>query len=142
MNIPLMKLDPELPTPKRARPGDAGVDLYARESTTLEPGAWAAVPTGVAVAIPEGYVGLVAPRSGLAVKNAISVVNGPGVIDSGYRGELKAILINHSSSTVHLHRGDRVAQLLILRSPEWELTEVDRLDESARGEAGFGSSGA
>ena len=142
MKIPLIKLDTELPTPRRSHTGDAGVDLFASESTRLAPGAWAAVPTGVAVAIPEGYVGLIAPRSGLAVRNAISVVNGPGVIDSGYRGELKAVLINHSGETVEFNRGDRIAQLLILHAPAWELAEVDALDESARGEAGFGSTGA
>lgn len=142
MKIPLVKLDPELPTPRRAHTGDAGVDLYAREDTTLPSGGWAAVPTGVAVAIPDGHVGLVAPRSGLAVRNAISVVNGPGVIDSGYRGEIKAVLINHGGAEVILKRGDRIAQLLIVRVPSWELEEVAELDDSARGEGGFGSTGA
>jgi dUTP pyrophosphatase len=142
MKIPLRKLDPELPTPRRAHAGDAGVDLHAREDTVLTAGEWAAVPTGVAVAIPEGFVGLVAPRSGLAVSSAISVVNGPGVIDSGYRGELKAVLINHSTGTVTFRRGDRIAQLLVLPAPEWSLEVVDDLDTSSRGEQGFGSTGA
>jgi dUTP pyrophosphatase len=142
MKIPLIKLDPELPTPRRAHDGDAGADLFAREDTTLEPGAWAAVPTGVAIAVPDGHVGLVAPRSGLAARNAISVVNGPGVIDAGYRGEIKAILINHSDAAVSLRRGDRIAQLLVLPAPDWEFAEVEALDESSRGEGGFGSTGA
>lgn len=141
MKIPLIKLDLELPTPRRAHKDDAAVDLYARQGATLRPGAWAAVPTGVAVAVPEGYVGLVSPRSGLALRHGISVVNGPGVIDPGYRGEIKAILINHSDSDVVLHRGDRVAQLLILSVPTWDLVEVEMLDESDRGESGFGSTG-
>jgi dUTP pyrophosphatase len=142
MKIPLIKLDPELPTPRRAHEGDAGVDLCAREDTILAAGGWAAVPTGVAVAVPDGHVGLVAARSGLAVRSAISVVNGPGVIDSGYRGEIKAVLINHSESAVEFRRGDRIAQLLILPAPAWDLEEVTTLDESARGEGGFGSTGA
>lgn len=142
MKIPLRKLDPELPTPRRAHPGDAAVDLYARDDTVLAPGRWKAIPTGVAVAIPDGYVGLVAPRSGLAVSSGISVVNGPGVIDSGYRGELKAVLINHSLEPVTLRRGDRVAQLLVVPAPEWSLEVVDDLEMSPRGEQGFGSTGA
>ena len=93
------------------------------------------------MAVPEGYVGLVSPRSGLALRHGISVVNGLGVIDPGYRGEIKAILINHSDSDVVLHRGDRVAQLLILSVPTWDLVEVEMLDESDRGESGFGSTG-
>ncbi len=141
MKIPLIKLDPELPTPRRAHAGDAGVDLYAREDTILGPGSWAAVPTGVAVAIPAGHVGLVVPRSGLAARHAISVVNGPGVIDSGYRGEIKAILINHGGDEVILRRGDRIAQLLIMTVPSWELEEVAELDASSRGDDGFGSTG-
>lgn len=142
MKIPLLKLDPELPTPRRAHEGDAGVDLHAREDTTLAPGAWAAIPTGIAVAVPDGHVGLVAPRSGLAARSAISVVNGPGVIDAGYRGEIKAVLINHSSSEVTLRRGDRIAQLLVLPAPTWEPEEVATLEESGRGEGGFGSTGS
>ncbi len=142
MKIPLLKLDPDLPTPRRAHEGDAGVDLHAREETTLTPGAWAAIPTGVAVAVPDGHVGLVAPRSGLAARNAISVVNGPGVIDAGYRGEIKAVLINHSETAVTLRRGDRIAQLLVLPAPAWEVEEVASLEDSPRGEGGFGSTGA
>lgn len=99
------------------------------------------VPTGVAVAIPEGHAGLVAPRSGLAARHGISVVNGPGVIDSGYRGELKVILINHGTTALHLNRGDRVAQLLVVPIALPEMVEVDELPDSTRGAGGFGSSG-
>ena len=142
MKIPLIKLDTELPTPSRSHPGDAGFDLYARVSTELEPGEWAAVATGVAVAIPDGHVGLVAPRSGLAVRSGISVVNGPGVIDTGYRGEIMAVLINHGAERVVLARGDRIAQLIIVPINEWDIEEVDDLEETTRGAAGFGSTGA
>ena len=121
MKIPFLSLDPELPTPAIAHPGDAGIDLHARVETVLEPGKWAMVPTGIAVAIPEGYAGLVAPRSGLAARNAISVVNGPGVVDAGYRGEIQAILINHGTESITLERGDRVAQLLVVPIGEVEL---------------------
>ncbi len=141
MKIPVVKLDPDLPTPRRAHPGDAGVDLYAREATTLDPGEWAMIPTGIAVAIPEGYVGLVAPRSGLAARNGISVVNGPGVVDAGFRGEIHAILINHGGAAVHLDRSDRIAQLVVVPIPEIELLPVDDLPETSRGFGGFGSSG-
>ena len=99
------------------------------------------VPTGVAVAIPEGHAGLVAPRSGLAARHGISVVNGPGVIDSGYRGEVKVILINHGTAALHLSRGDRVAQLLVVPIAVPEMVEVDELPDSTRGTGGFGSSG-
>jgi dUTP pyrophosphatase len=141
MKIPVLKLDPELPTPQRAHPGDAGVDLYAREATRLEPDAWAAVATGVAVAIPEGYVGLVAPRSGLAARHGISVVNGPGVVDAGYRGEVKVVLINHGSEPVMLARGERIAQLVVVPVATPELEPTSELPESARGDGGFGSTG-
>ena len=141
MKIPVVKLDPDLPTPQRAHPGDAGVDLYARVATVLEPGEWAMIPTGIAVAIPDGYVGLVAPRSGLAARNAISVVNGPGVVDAGFRGEIHAILINHSRNRVELDRGNRIAQLVVVPIPEVDLEPVDELPDTARGSGGFGSSG-
>jgi len=141
MKIPLIKLDAALPTPSRAHPGDAGVDLYARQATTLAPGAWKSVATGIAVSIPEGHVGLVAPRSGLAARSAISVVNGPGVIDQGYRGEIKALLINHGFEPVELKRGDRIAQLLVMPIASWDFDLVDELEESDRGKHGFGSTG-
>ena len=141
MKIPFLALDPELPTPVAAHPGDAGLDLYARVETVLEPGAWAMVPTGIAVAIPDGYAGLVAPRSGLAARQAISVVNGPGVIDAGYRGEVNAILINHGRAPVTLARGDRVAQLLVVPIAQIDLVAVEELPDSPRGSGGFGSTG-
>jgi dUTP pyrophosphatase len=142
MKIPFLRLDPELPTPESAHDGDAGIDLYAREDTALPPGRWAMVPTGVAVAIPEGHAGLVAPRSGLAARHGISVVNGPGVIDAGYRGELKVILINHGKDAVLLGRGDRVAQLVVVPIALVELEEVKELPDSERGHGGFGSTGS
>jgi dUTP pyrophosphatase len=142
MKIPFLRLDPELPTPESAHDGDAGIDLYAREDTALPPGRWAMVPTGVAVAIPEGHAGLVAPRSGLAARHGISVVNGPGVIDAGYRGELKVILINHGNDAVLLGRGDRVAQLVVVPIALVELEEVNELPDSERGHGGFGSTGS
>ena len=141
MKIPVLRLDPELPLPQRAHCGDAGIDLHARDDTILAPGEWGMVPTGIAVAIPEGHAGLVAPRSGMAARYGISVVNGPGVVDAGYRGELKVILINHGSEPIELVRGDRIAQLLVVPIGIPELVEVEELPESSRGEGGFGSSG-
>lgn len=141
MKIPFLRLDSELPTPIAAHRGDAGLDLYARFDTVLEPGEWAMVPTGIAVAIPEGHTGLVAPRSGLAARHAISVVNGPGVIDAGYRGEINAILINHGPASITLARGDRIAQLLVVPVLQIELFPVGELPDSPRGSGGFGSTG-
>jgi dUTP pyrophosphatase len=141
MKIPVLLLDPELPMPSRAHPGDAGIDLHARVTTTLEPGEWAMIPTGIAVAVPSGHVGLVAPRSGLAARHAISVVNGPGVIDAGYRGEINAILINHGIESVTFRRGDRIAQMLVTPIVDIDTVKVDTLPDSDRGEGGFGSSG-
>ena len=141
MKIPFLRLDPELSAPERAHHDDAGIDLRAREDTVLAPGEWAMIPTGIAVAIPDGHAGLVAPRSGLAARNGVSVVNGPGVVDAGYRGEIKVILINHGVEPLRLARGDRVAQLLVVPIELPELVEVDQLPDSVRGEGGFGSSG-
>ena len=141
MEISILKLDPELPTPTRAHGGDAGIDLYARIDQTLSPGARFPVPTGLAVAIPAGHAGLVVPRSGLAANHGIGVANGPGLVDSGYRGELKVILINHSDEEVKVLRGDRIAQLVIVQVPDVNLVEVSELPSSERGEGGFGSSG-
>lgn len=141
MKIPLRRLDPELPLPEHAHPGDAGVDLRAREQVTLGAGEWALVPTGMAVAIPEGYVGLVSPRSGLAARHGISVVNGPGVVDAGYRGELTAILINHGPEPITLERGQRIAQLVVVPFADAEFVEMEELPGSARGDGGFGSTG-
>ena len=141
MKIPFLRLDPELSAPETAHPGDAGIDLRARVDTVLGPGEWAMVPTGIAVAIPEGHAGLVAPRSGLAARHGISVVNGPGVVDAGYRGEINAILINHGDEAVTLLRGDRIAQLVVVPIAEVVLAEVEELPETSRGTGGFGSTG-
>jgi dUTP diphosphatase len=141
MKIPFLSLDPELSAPVAAHAGDAGIDLRARVDTTLDEGEWAMVPTGVAVAIPEGYAGLVAPRSGLAARHAISVVNGPGVVDAGYRGEINVILINHGTAPVTLSRGDRVAQLVVVPVAQVDLVKVEELPDSERGAGGFGSTG-
>jgi dUTP pyrophosphatase len=136
------RLDPELPLPAYAHPGDAGLDLVAREDVTLVPGGRTAVPTGVAVALPAGYVGLVHPRSGLARKHGITVLNAPGTVDAGYRGEIQVILVNTDpSATFTVRRGDRVAQLVVQQVAQAELIEVDSLPGSARGEGGFGSTG-
>ena len=141
MKIPVLRLDSELPMPQRAHPGDAGVDLHARVDAVLAAGKWGMIPTGIAIAIPDGYVGLVAPRSGLAALHGVSVVNGPGVVDAGYRGEINVILINQGHEPVVFSRGDRIAQLVVVPVAIPELTEVDELPESARGRGGFGSSG-
>jgi dUTP pyrophosphatase len=141
MKIPFLSLDPELPAPAAAHQGDAGLDLRTREDVVLPPGTWAMVPTGIAVAIPIGHAGLVAPRSGLAARLGIGVVNGPGVVDAGYRGELKVILINHGDQDVRLRRGDRVAQLVVVPIAAVELVQVAELPDSERGDGGFGSTG-
>jgi dUTP pyrophosphatase len=136
------RLDPDLPLPAYAHPGDAGLDLYAREDVALGPGERAVVPTGVAVALPVGCVGLVHPRSGLAARHGIALVNAPGTIDEGYRGEIKVIVVNlDPHEAVQLARGERIAQLLIQRVEPVHVVEVASLDATARGEGGFGSSG-
>jgi dUTP pyrophosphatase len=142
MKIPVVRLDPDLPLPEHARPGDAGVDLRAREAGSIAPGERKLVPTGVAVAIPEGFVGLVAPRSGLAIRHGISVVNGPGVVDSGYRGEVAVIVVNLGQADFSWERGDRIGQLLVVPHVEFEPDEVAELDASDRGAGGFGSTGS
>jgi dUTP pyrophosphatase len=135
-------LDPDLPLPSYAHPGDAGLDLLASEDIELKPGDRAAVATGVAVAIPPGYVGLVHPRSGRALKEGLTVANAPGTIDSGYRGEVKVILVNlDRDAPVHIKRGDKIAQLIVQRVESVNLEEVERLSDSDRGARGFGSSG-
>ncbi len=141
MIIQIKQLDDGLPVPRHAHPGDAGVDLAARSAVKLEPGHRATVPTGIAVAIPDGYAGLIVPRSGLAVGHGISVVNGPGLIDSGYRGEIHAVLVNLGDEPFHAERGDRIAQLVVIPVAAVEYTVVEELPESARGTDGFGSSG-
>ncbi|WP_405165654.1 dUTP diphosphatase [Nocardia sp. NBC_01499] len=140
--IPLLRLDPGIPMPARAHHGDAGVDLCTTEDVILEPGERVLVGTGVAVALPVGTVGLIHPRSGLAAKTGLSVVNTPGTVDAGYRGEIKVCLINHDPRTpIELRRGDRIAQLLVQRVELVDFLEVDTLDETARGAGGYGSSG-
>lgn len=141
MKIPIMRLDLDIAVPAAAHAGDAGVDLQAREGAAMPPGARAVVPTGVAVAIPPGYVGMVVPRSGLAARSGVGLVNAPGIIDAGYRGEIKVILVNHGQHQVLIARGERIAQLVIVPfvSPVFE--EVQTLDDSARGAGGFGSTG-
>lgn len=140
--VQLQKLDPELPTPRYAKHGDAGVDLYAAEDVQLAPGQRQLVSTGVAVALPHGFVGLVHPRSGLALRHGLSIVNTPGTIDAGYRGEIKVTLINTDpAEPLELRRGDRIAQLVIQPVVEAVFTEVAQLPESERGTTGFGSSG-
>lgn len=142
-----MRLDRELPLPSRAHDGDAGVDLVSAQDVRLGPGERALVPTGVAVAIPHGMVGLIHPRSGLAARVGLSIVNSPGTIDAGYRGEIKVCLINLDPATpIEIHRGDRIAQLLVQRVELPELIEVRSFDEAGlaettRGEGGHGSSG-
>ena len=142
VNVHIKLLDPELPAPAYAKPGDAGADLRSRIDFELEPGERALVPTGVAIALPEGYVGLVQPRSGLATKNGITIVNAPGTVDSGYRGELMVTLLNtDKTKSFHVQRGDRIAQLIIQKYEHATFTVVDELDQTERGSSGFGSSG-
>ena len=141
--VALLRLDAELPLPAYARPGDAGLDLRAAETVTLAPGARALVRTGLALALPEGYAALVLPRSGLALRHGVAVLNSPGLIDAGYRGEVKVLLVNHDHATpVTLARGDRIAQLVIQRVEHAVLEEVGALPPSARGTGGFGSTGS
>jgi dUTP pyrophosphatase len=145
VTVPLVRLDPGLPAPGYAHPGDAGADLRTTTDLTLAPGQRALVPTGVALALPEGYVGLVHPRSGLAHNYGLSLVNTPGTIDAGYRGEIKVCLINlDPEQPITLHRGDRIAQLVLQRVEQAEFVEyadVDALPPSARGTDGHGSTG-
>lgn len=142
MDLRIKRLDTDLPLPRYAHEGDAGLDLYAAEDVTLAPGARALVPTGIAVAIPDGYAGFVQPRSGLAIRHGLSLVNTPGLIDSHYRGEIKVIAVNLDPATpIELRRGDKLAQLVIQAVCRCTLVEVAELDETARGEGGFGSTG-
>ena len=143
LDLPVLRLDPELPLPAYARPGDAGADLVARADVVLAAGGGRAlVPTGVAVAIPEGHAGLVLPRSGLAVRHGVTVVNAPGLVDAGYRGELRVALLNTDPVKDYtVHRGDRIAQLVVVAVEQVVLSVVDELPVSERGEGGFGHSG-
>lgn len=143
IEIPLVRLDPDLPLPAYARSGDAGADLVAREDVVLPAGGGrAVVPTGVAVAIPEGYAGFVLPRSGLAVRHGVTVLNAPGLVDCGYRGELRVALVNTARVGDYVvRRGDRIAQLVVQRIEEAAFLEVAELPPSERGEGGFGHTG-
>lgn len=142
ISVPIKRLDPSVELPRYAHPSDAGLDLRANESFDLAPFERRLVPTGLAIALPDGYAGFVQPRSGLAIKKGLSVVNTPGLIDAHYRGELKIILINlDPNETIHIDRGERIAQLVIQEVPTVDLIEVDELDETDRGSGGFGSSG-
>jgi dUTP pyrophosphatase len=135
-------LDPGLPVPRYASAGDAGLDLFAAEDASLEPGERAAIPTGIAVAIPEGHAGFVHARSGRALKEGLALVNAPGLIDSGYRGEIKVIVVNlDARSPIDIRRGDKIAQLVVQPVATVDPVMVDELPPSDRGEGGFGSTG-
>jgi dUTP pyrophosphatase len=142
MRLQIRRLDPDLPLPAFGRVGDAGMDLVAADDVSLGPGERGVVPTGVAVAIPVGFAGFVHARSGRALREGLALVNAPGLIDSGYRGEIKVIVVNLDlHATLHIKRGDKVAQLVIQPVESVELDEVDELPRSERGEGGFGSTG-
>ncbi len=142
VDVLVRRLDPDLPLPEYAHPGDAGADLVAAEDVELGPGERAMVRTGVAIALPDGYAAFVHPRSGLAHRFGVGIVNAPGTVDAGYRGELKILLVNHDPHTaVRLRRGDRIAQLVVQRVERARFHEVELLPGSARGEGGHGSTG-
>ena len=142
VRVPVQRLDATLSLPAYAREHDAGLDLYAAETVGLAPGARALVPTGIALAIPPGFAGLVLPRSGLALRHGVTVLNTPGLIDAGYRGEIKVLLVNLGQEPVTLERGDRIAQLVVQRVEHVSLTPAPTLPPSSRGAGGFGSTGA
>lgn len=142
VDVLLVMLDDGLPIPAYAHPGDAGADLVARVDVELDPGARATVPTGVSIALPDGYAAFVHPRSGLASKHGVTIVNAPGTVDAGYRGEIQVTLLNTDpGQTVRLRRGDRIAQLVIQRVERARFVRAERLPGSHRGSGGFGSSG-
>lgn len=142
LDVQIVRLDDGLPLPSYAHPGDAGADLYAAEDVTLKPGQRAVVPTGIAIALPDGYAAFVHPRSGLATRHGVGIVNAPGTVDAGYRGEIKVTLVNHDpEEAVALRRGDRIAQLVVQRVERVAFREVGTLPESVRGAGGFGSTG-
>ena len=139
----IRRLDPSLPLPSYALAGDAGMDLRAAADVTLKPGERCRIPTGVAVAIPDGYAGFVQPRSGLAARAGLGFVNSPGLIDSGYRGEIQVVAINlDGQDPIEIQRGDKIAQLVVLPVPQATLAEVEELPASDRGAGGFGSTGS
>jgi len=143
LEIPVVRLDPDLPLPAYARPGDAGLDLHAREAAKLAPGGGRAlVPTGIALAIPEGFAGFVQPRSGLALRHGVTCLNTPGLIDAGYRDEIRVLLVNTDPAEWYeVRRGDRIAQLVVQRVEHVRLRVVDSLGPTARGPGGFGHTG-
>jgi dUTP pyrophosphatase len=142
VEILIKRLDPGLPLPARAHPGDAGTDLFAAQDVELAPGQRALVPTGVAIALPDGYAAFVHPRSGLAARHGVTLVNAPGTVDAGYRGEIRVTLLNTDTERpVRLQRGDRIAQLVVQRVAYPVFHEVETLPGSARGQDGFGSTG-
>jgi len=141
IDVPVHRIDAGLDLPAYAHPGDAGADLCSANDVEIEPGDWAVVGTGVAIALPDGYAGFVHPRSGLAVRHGVTVLNAPGTVDAGYRGEVLVNLVNHGASTVRLRRGDRVAQLVVQRVERARFVPVDRLPPSVRGTGGHGSTG-
>jgi len=141
IKLPVKRLDPSIELPAYAREGDAGLDLRAAHDATLEPGGRGLVGTGLAVAIPPGYAGLVIPRSGLALSQGVTVLNAPGLVDAGYRGEVKVLLINHGEKPVTVRRGDRISQLVVQSVERTEPIEVGELPASERGAGGFGSTG-
>jgi dUTP pyrophosphatase len=143
VEVPIVRLDPELPLPSYAHPGDAGADLVAREDAVLPPaGGRALIPTGMAIALPPGYAGFVQPRSGLALRHGVTCLNTPGLIDCGYRDELKVLLVNTDPQEEYkVHRGDRIAQLVVQRVEEAGFSAVDELPPSVRDTGGFGSTG-
>jgi dUTP pyrophosphatase len=141
LTIQVRLLDPDLPLPSYAHPGDAGADLVAAADVQLAAGDRALVPTGVSIALPDGYAAFVHPRSGLAARLGVTILNAPGTVDAGYRGEIKVNLINHSREAVHIARGDRIAQLVVQRVERVRFTPVAELPASARGTDGHGSTG-
>jgi dUTP pyrophosphatase len=143
VGVPIVRLDPDLPLPTYAHPGDAGADLVAREDAVLHPGGGRAlVPTGIALALPRGYAGFVQPRSGLALRHGVTCLNTPGLVDCGYRDELKVLLVNTDPHEEYkVHRGDRIAQLVIQQVEAVSFDEVGELPPSARSTGGFGSTG-
>ncbi|MFC4586918.1 dUTP diphosphatase [Sphaerisporangium corydalis] len=142
IEVLIQRLDPDLPLPSYAHPGDAGADLHAAEDVELMPGERAVVGTGVAIALPDGFAAFVHPRSGLAAEHGVTLVNAPGTVDAGYRGEIRVTLLNtDTKDAVRLRRGDRIAQLVVQRVEKAAFYEVERLPGSARGAGGFGSTG-
>ena len=142
VEVLITRLDPDLPLPRYAKGGDAGADIVSRIDITLAPGERALVPTGIAIALPDGYVALVHPRSGLAIKHGVTMVNAPGTVDAGYRGELQIVLINHDKSeSVSFKRGDRIAQLVVVPVLQMQLQVVESFTDSTRGGGGFGHTG-